>query len=148
MFLKCFNDKDTCTASMDRCSTDTVSGARRNLNRVEPKASGSLWISPAKKNFKLTYIKKNHNYWQQKQLFHLHSIRVQDSFFIFLNIKYYIHMYCDFINIHWKQIFKDFVLKFSHEIKCSLKKNVWQQIFIESTIVHEFKKRILKTEFR
>lgn len=57
-------------------------------------------------------------------------------------------MYCDFINIYWKQIFKDFVLKFSHEIKCSLKKNVWQQIFIESTIVHEFKKRILKTEFR
>lgn len=80
----------------------------------------------------MTYIKKNHNSWQQKQLFYLHSIRVQDSFFIFLNIKYYIHMYCDFINIHWKQIFKDFVLKFSHEIKCSLKKNVWQQIFIKS----------------
>lgn len=101
---------------MDRCSIDTVSGARRNLNRVEPKASGSLWISPAKKQI----------------LFYLHSIRVQDSFFIFLNIKYYIHMYCDFINIHWKQIFKDFVLKFSHEIKCSLKKNVWQQFFIKS----------------
>lgn len=36
---------------MDRCSIDTVSGAMRILNRVEPKASGSLWISPAKNKY-------------------------------------------------------------------------------------------------
>lgn len=49
--FKRLNDKDTCTASMDRCSIDTVSGAMRILNRVEPKASGSLWISPAKNKY-------------------------------------------------------------------------------------------------
>lgn len=62
------------------------------------------------------------------------------SFIYVFRIDWMDHSYCGFINIHWKPIFVDFVVKLHQEIKSWLKCNFYQHFVLQCNriICHKF----------